>query len=54
MGGDKPEKLSALKAYGYDLTEMFKESRLDPVIGRSAEVERLILILCRRRKITQS
>ncbi|CRH47460.1 ATP-dependent Clp protease%2C ATP-binding subunit ClpC [Chlamydia trachomatis] len=50
LGGDKPEKLSALKAYGYDLTEMFKESRLDPVIGRSAEVERLILILCRRRK----
>lgn len=50
LGGDKPEKLSALKAYGYDLTEMFKEARLDPVIGRSAEVERLILILCRRRK----
>ncbi|WP_348663909.1 ATP-dependent Clp protease ATP-binding subunit [Chlamydia vaughanii] len=50
LGGDKSDKLSALKAYGYDLTEMFKESKLDPVIGRSSEVERLILILCRRRK----
>lgn len=50
LGVDKSEKLSALKAYGYDLTEMFRESKLDPVIGRSSEVERLILILCRRRK----
>ncbi|ACZ33417.1 negative regulator of genetic competence ClpC/MecB [Chlamydia pneumoniae LPCoLN] len=50
LGSDKNEKLSALKAYGYDLTEMFRESKLDPVIGRSSEVERLILILCRRRK----
>lgn len=50
LGGEKSDKLSALKAYGYDLTEMFRESKLDPVIGRSAEVERLILILCRRRK----
>ncbi len=44
------EKLPALKAYGYDLTEMSRETKLDPVIGRKEEVERLILILCRRRK----
>jgi len=44
------EKLPALRAYGYDLTEMSREGKLDPVIGRSQEVERLILILCRRRK----
>lgn len=44
------EKLPALKAYGYDLTEMSREGKLDPVIGRQSEVERLILILCRRRK----
>ncbi len=44
------EKLPALRAYGYDLTEMSREGKLDPVIGRNAEVERLILILCRRRK----
>ncbi len=44
------EKLPALRAYGYDLTEMSREGKLDPVIGRNPEVERLILILCRRRK----
>lgn len=44
------DKMPALKAYGHDLTEMCKEGKLDPVIGRAAEVERLILILCRRRK----
>jgi ATP-dependent Clp protease ATP-binding subunit ClpC len=44
------DKLPALRAYGYDLTEMSREGKLDPVIGRNQEVERLILILCRRRK----
>lgn len=44
------EKMHALKAYGHDLTEMAAEGKLDPVIGRKKEVERLILILCRRRK----
>ncbi|MCH9612960.1 MAG: ATP-dependent Clp protease ATP-binding subunit ClpC [Chlamydiia bacterium] len=46
-GGDK---MQALKAYGHDLTEKAREGHLDPVIGRTGEVERLILILCRRRK----
>jgi len=44
------EKLGALKAYGQDLTELSRQNKLDPVIGRHAEVERLIMILCRRRK----
>ncbi len=44
------DKMPALRAYGYDLTEMTREGKLDPVIGRKEEVERLILILCRRRK----
>lgn len=44
------DKMPALKAYGHDLTELCKEGKLDPVIGRKSEVERLILILCRRRK----
>ncbi|MGR3912456.1 MAG: ATP-dependent Clp protease ATP-binding subunit [Candidatus Rhabdochlamydia sp.] len=44
------EKMPALRAYGHDLTELSKEGKLDPVIGRKEEVERLILILCRRRK----
>lgn len=44
------DKMPALRAYGYDLTEMCRENKMDPVIGRKDEVERLILILCRRRK----
>lgn len=48
--GGGAEKMPALKAYGHDLTEMCREGKMDPVIGRKEEVERLILILCRRRK----
>ncbi len=44
------DKMPALKAYGHDLTEMVREGKMDPVIGRKKEIERLILILCRRRK----
>lgn len=44
------DKMPALKAYGHDLTEMCREGKMDPVIGRKEEIERLILILCRRRK----
>ncbi|MBA2728051.1 MAG: ATP-dependent Clp protease ATP-binding subunit [Parachlamydiaceae bacterium] len=44
------DKMPALKAYGHDLTEMCREGKMDPVIGRKDEVESLILILCRRRK----
>lgn len=48
--GGSFEKTPALHAYGHDLTELCREGKLDPVIGRKKEVERLILILCRRRK----
>jgi ATP-dependent Clp protease ATP-binding subunit ClpC len=49
-GAQSQDKLSAIKSFGLDLTEAAREGKLDPVIGRKAEVERLILILCRRRK----
>lgn len=49
-GSTSSEKMPALKAYGHDLTEACREGKMDPVIGRKEEVERLILILCRRRK----
>lgn len=48
--GPGSDKLPALKAYGYDLTDLTREGKLDPVVGRKEEVERLIQILCRRRK----
>ncbi len=44
------DKMPALRTYGHDLTDLCREGKLDPVIGRLGEVERLILILCRRRK----
>lgn len=40
----------ALKAFGRDLTALAAEGKLDPVIGRHNEIERLIQILCRRTK----
>jgi ATP-dependent Clp protease ATP-binding subunit ClpC len=43
-------KTPALDSFGRDLTELAKNGELDPVIGRSGEIERLIQVLCRRTK----
>ncbi len=43
-------KTPALKAFGRDLTEIARKGELDPVIGRTNEIERVIQILCRRTK----
>lgn len=40
----------SLNQFGRDLTEMAKEEKLDPVIGREKEIERVIQILSRRTK----
>ncbi|KAI9839820.1 MAG: chaperone ATPase hsp78 [Sarea resinae] len=47
--GGEPEK-SALEEYGVDLTARAKDGKLDPVIGRDAEIHRTIQILSRRTK----
>ncbi len=39
-----------LAAYAVDLVARAREGRIDPLIGRDGEVERLLHILCRRRK----
>ena len=44
------EKMTALRAFGRDLTKLAREDQLDPVIGRSGEIERMVQILCRRTK----
>lgn len=49
-GGPKVSKTPALKAFGRDLTTMAEKDKLDPVIGRESEIERVIQILCRRTK----
>ena len=41
---------SALKAFGRDLTQMARDGKLDPVVGRTNEIMRVIQILCRRTK----
>jgi ATP-dependent Clp protease ATP-binding subunit ClpC len=43
-------KTPTLDAYGRDLTRLASEGKLDPVIGRETEIQRLIQILCRRTK----
>jgi ATP-dependent Clp protease ATP-binding subunit ClpC len=43
-------KTPALDSFGRDLTELAKQGKLDPVIGREREIERAIQILCRRTK----
>ena len=45
-----PGKTPTLDQFGRDLTAMAKEGKLDPVIGRGKEIERVIQILSRRTK----
>ncbi|MEZ0491769.1 ATP-dependent chaperone ClpB [Kineococcus sp. TBRC 1896] len=40
----------ALEKYGVDLTEQARQGRLDPVIGRDAEIRRVVQVLSRRTK----
>jgi ATP-dependent Clp protease ATP-binding subunit ClpC len=46
----KDTKTPALKAFGRDLTALAKNGELDPVIGRSEEIRRVVQILSRRTK----
>ncbi len=49
--GDNPEQTyDALKKYGFDLVERAREQKLDPVIGRDAEIRNVIRILSRKTK----
>jgi len=41
---------SALEEFGYDITKAAREGRLDPLVGREDEIQRVIQILGRRRK----
>lgn len=48
-GNDK-KSTATLDQYSRDLTQMAREGRLDPVIGREEEIQRVIQILSRRTK----
>ncbi len=47
---DDDQKTPSLNHFGRDLTELSRKGELDPVIGRKAELERVIQVLSRRTK----
>ena len=49
--GDEPKKKGdALEAYCVNLNKKAKDGKIDPLIGRDAEINRTIQVLCRRQK----
>ena len=48
--GDPKSKTPVLDNFGRDLTRMAEEGRLDPIVGRAKEIERVSQILSRRKK----
>ncbi len=46
----RPKETSLLAEFSRDLTQAAMENQLDPLIGREAELERVVQILCRRTK----
>lgn len=47
--GSAPAK-NPLEAYATNLNELARQGKIDPLIGRKSEIERMLQILCRRRK----
>lgn len=50
FGGEPHGEKSMLEQFGIDLTAKAKAGKLDPVIGRAAEIERVMQVLSRRQK----
>jgi ATP-dependent Clp protease ATP-binding subunit ClpA len=48
--GGAPTPVDPLQAYATDLVARAAEGKIDPLIGRRAELDRMIQVLCRRRK----
>ncbi len=50
--GEAPRRTAAgaLEKYAVDLTEQARQGRIDPIIGRTEELQRTMQILCRRKK----
>jgi ATP-dependent Clp protease ATP-binding subunit ClpC len=48
--GEKKSKTPALDHFCRDLTELARENKLDPTIGRAKEIERVMEVLSRRKK----
>ncbi len=50
QGGKQQTKTPYMDALGFDMTEAARNGKLDPVVGRSSEVDRVMQILSRRTK----
>ena len=50
QGGPSPGQAGALEQFTQNLNTAAREGKIDPLIGREHEVERVIQVLCRRRK----
>ncbi|MEZ4650641.1 MAG: ATP-dependent Clp protease ATP-binding subunit [Candidatus Eisenbacteria bacterium] len=52
QGAESEEKADtpSLNQFGRDLTQLAREGKLDPIFGREGEIERVVQILCRRKK----
>ena len=48
--GGKDSNTPHLDEYGRDMTELYRQGKIDPVIGREKEIQRVIQIICRRTK----
>jgi ATP-dependent Clp protease ATP-binding subunit ClpC len=48
--GEEKADTPSLNQFGRDLTALAREGKLDPILGREREIERVIQILCRRKK----
>ena len=49
-GDDGQPKQNPLEEFASNLNQLAREGKIDPLIGREAEIERTIQVLCRRRK----
>lgn len=50
MQGKRSTPVDKLKDFGRNLNELAKAGKIDPVVGRQKEIERVVQILCRRTK----
>ncbi|MBK8230403.1 MAG: ATP-dependent Clp protease ATP-binding subunit [Candidatus Eisenbacteria bacterium] len=48
--GEEKADTPSLNQFGRDLTQLAREGKLDPIFGREGEIERVVQILCRRKK----
>ena len=49
-GKPKQKPVDPLESFTIDLIKRARQGKIDPLIGRSEEIERAVLVLCRRRK----